>query len=315
MLLFLLNFVHLYSLFDRCIYYLLNDKMINKMKKTCVLNILVFGMVVMGGVIANSCDSVLQVLDGVATGVQSFTDQQNGTSSSSNTNYLAQSSTSSTQTSSYSYASPSSNNVAKVASNTGNTKREELGYGAFAIVQDNGGVINRTIYQHCPECYGKKLCSVCQGAKTCFACKGRGKVGTNITCECARNGVAGICSTCQGTGNCMFCATTGYPGYAPHRTQIIGKNGAVLSDDPIDYYGRASSKSSSKSSSSSSRGTCSKCKGQRYDSTPYTYAASASTANSMPPYHHNTGSSCSYCTKRTDHYHYPCSECHGFGHN
>ena len=284
--------------------------MINKMKKTCVLNILVFGMVVMGGVIANSCDSVLQVLDGVATGVQSFTDQQNGTSSSSNTNYLAQSSTSS-----YSYASPSSNNVAKVAPNTGNTKREELGYGAFAIVQDNGGVINRTIYQHCPECYGKKVCDGCRGAKICNVCKGRGKTGTNNLCICTVDGgIAGKCSICKGSGICPLCAMTGYPGYAPYRTQIIGKNGAVLSDDKIDYS-TASSKSSSKSSSSSSRGTCSKCKGQRYDSTPYTYAASASTANSMPPYHHNTGSSCSYCTKRTDHYHYPCSECHGFGHN
>jgi len=70
--------------------------------------------------------------------------------------------------------------------------------------------------------------------------------------------------------------------------------------------------SSSRSSSHASREMCSKCGGRGYERTSYQYAA-ASSSGWMPPYHNSGGGSCPYCNYKTDHYHYPCSECRGYG--
>lgn len=72
-----------------------------------------------------------------------------------------------------------------------------------------------------------------------------------------------------------------------------------------------SERKSRNSSSYSSRSSCPKCHGRRYESTAYNYAA-ASASGWMPPYHHTRGK-CSYCNRTGDHYHYPCTECHGHG--
>lgn len=194
------------------------------------------------------------------------------------------------------------------------TWREELGYGMFAINQgDPNGARQRTIYRMCSACRGTVLCGNCHGTKICTICNGRGGIvsagyGTYIPCMAC--GQTGKCGVCHGTGKCV-CSNSEYPGYMPGSTIVIGPDGKVIYNSR-DYD--SSSSSSSSSSSRSSRGTCSKCGGKRYESTAYQYAA-ASSSGWAQPYHNTSGSSCPYCSRKTDHYHYPCSECRGFGHN
>lgn len=193
------------------------------------------------------------------------------------------------------------------------TWREELGYGMFAINHgDPNGVRQRTIYRACSACGGTTQCGNCYGLKMCPICGGQGGIitagyGNFIPClACDR----GRCGVCHGTGKCA-CANYDYPGYMPGSTLVIGPNGEVIYNSYDD--GSSSVSSSRSSSSSSSRGSCSKCGGRRYESTSHQYAA-ASSSGWMPPYHNSGGDSCPYCNSRTDHYHYPCTECRGYGH-
>lgn len=205
-----------------------------------------------------------------------------------------------------------------VNGNLGNpvkTWREDLGYGMFAINKlDNNGVRFRTIYRPCNVCHGTTKCGNCYGTGLCTICGGRGGIitaGYGTYIPCAACGCTGKCGICKGAGRCV-CTNYEYPGYMPGSTIIIGPDGKVLHNSR-DYDSGSSSSYSSGSSSGSSRGTCPKCGGRRYESTPYQYAA-ASAAGWAQPYHNAAGNSCPYCNYSTDHYHYPCSECHGFGH-
>ena len=95
------------------------------------------------------------------------------------------------------------------------------------------------------------------------------------------------------------------------RGNIFSADGQLIfSDRGSDWNGGGSS--SSRSSSSGSK-VCPVCHGRKYSSQAYSYAA-GSAAGWMPPYHHGGGSGCPYCNSRSDHYHYPCNECHGTGH-
>lgn len=195
------------------------------------------------------------------------------------------------------------------------TWRENLGYGMFAINKlDNNGVRSRTIYRPCNVCHGTTKCGNCYGTGLCTICGGRGGIvtaGYGTYIPCAACGCTGRCGICKGAGKCA-CTNYEYPGYMPGSTIIIGPDGKVLHNSR-DYDNGSSSSYSSGSSSGSSRGTCPKCRGRRYESTPYKYAA-ASTSGWAQPYHNAAGNSCPYCNYSTDHYHYPCTECHGFGH-
>lgn len=198
------------------------------------------------------------------------------------------------------------------------TWREELGYGMFAINQgDPNGARQRTIYRACVACRGSVLCGNCRGTRMCTICNGQGGIitaGYGRYLPCAACGQTGRCGVCHGTGKCV-CANSEYPGYMPGSTIVVGPDGKVIYNSRDYDSGSSSSASSSRSSShSSSRGTCSKCGGRRYESTSYQYAA-ASSSGWMPPYHNSGGDSCPYCNYKTDHYHYPCSECRGYGHN
>lgn len=199
------------------------------------------------------------------------------------------------------------------------TWREELGYGMFAINQgDPNGVRQRTIYRACVACRGSVLCGNCHGMKMCTICNGQGGIitaGYGNYLPCAACGQTGRCGVCHGTGKCV-CANSDYPGYMPGSTIVVGPDGKVIYNSRDYDSGSSSSASSSSRSSShsSSRGTCSKCGGRRYESTSYQYAAGSS-SGWMPPYHNSASNTCPYCNYKTDHYHYPCTECRGYGHN
>ena len=189
--------------------------------------------------------------------------------------------------------------------------REDLGYGMFAINEGNpNGVHTRTLWRICIACRGAVLCGSCNGTKKCLLCSGQGGItmvsGNYIPCVACN--MTGQCTLCHGSGKCA-CAKSEFPGYMPGHITTYGMNGDIIYDS-----GSSSSKSSSSSSSKSSGGTCSKCGGRKYENTSYQYAA-ASTSGWMPPYHNSGGSSCPYCNYKTDHYHYPCTGCRGFGHN
>lgn len=197
------------------------------------------------------------------------------------------------------------------------TWREELGYGMFAINHGNpNGARQRTIYRACSACRGTVLCGNCHGMKMCTICNGRGGIvtaGYGNFIPCMACGRTGRCGVCHGTGKCV-CANSEYPGYMPGSTIIVGPDGQVVYNSRDLESGSSSSSSSRGSSYGSPRGgTCPKCGGRKYESTSYSYAA-ASTAGWAQPYHNSGGSPCPYCNYKTDHYHYPCSECRGFGH-
>lgn len=192
------------------------------------------------------------------------------------------------------------------------TWREDLGYGMFAINKlDNNGVRFRTIFRPCSACRGTTMCGNCYGTKVCTICRGRGGIitaGYGTYIPCAACGGGGMCGICKGTGKCV-CSNYEYPGYMPGSTLVMSPDGKVIHNSR-DY---GSGSSSYGASSGSSGGSCPKCGGRKYDSTPYQYAA-ASASGWAQPYHNSAGYSCPYCDGTTDHYHYPCSECRGFGH-
>ena len=195
------------------------------------------------------------------------------------------------------------------SSNTnGNVKtwREDTGYGFVIVKQYPNGIQIRTSWNKCPNCRGNVICAGCRGSGRCALCGGQGGIitsgyGQYIPCtSCQRTG---ICRECSGKGRCM-CSQYDYPGY------VIGATTSITPDGNVDRY---SVNGGSHSSSSSSTTTCSKCRGRRYESTPYNYAP-ASAHGWMQPYHHKGGSGCPYCSNTTAHYHHPCNACRGYGH-
>lgn len=212
------------------------------------------------------------------------------------------------------------NNSNRNNNNSGSiqTWREELEYGMFAINKGNpNGARQRTIYRACVACRGSARCGNCFGNGTCTICGGRGGIitaGYGNYIPCAACVQTGRCGVCKGTGKCV-CANSEYPGYMPGSTIMVGPDGKVIYNSRDYSGGFSSSASSSRSSSrSSSGGTCSKCGGRRFQSTPYRYAP-ASASGWMQPYHSYSGDSCPYCNTKTEHYHHPCTECRGYGHN
>lgn len=196
------------------------------------------------------------------------------------------------------------------------TWREDLGNGMFAINHGNPkGAHSRTIYRACSSCHGSAVCPNCHGTLKCTICNGQGGIvtaGYGRFIPCAACNQTGLCGLCHGTGKCV-CAKFEYPGYMAGSTLVIGPDGKVAYNSR-DYDNGTSSSSSSHSSTRSSGSTCTKCGGRRYESESHEYAA-ASAHGWAQPYHNDLGSKCPYCGYASDHYHYPCTECHGFGHN
>lgn len=184
---------------------------------------------------------------------------------------------------------------------------------------DNGGLLMQTVMP-CISCRGSKVCTSCYGQ--------RGRWGP------AFGGTWYPCNLCGGTGqnHCIVCAgkgeiiTTVYTegdesyGFSSNGTTSKSNSAGTIVQTPYGtkVYPNGETNSSSTSTSSpkanSSRTTCTKCGGRRYETTSYSSAA-ASTHGWMQPYHNSIGSSCPYCNSSTDHYHYPCTECRGYGHN
>ena len=231
---------------------------------------------------------------------------------SQNIAYIGGGHSSSTSNSSTAY----NNQQLSYPNNNGQTWREELEYGMFAINKGNpNGVRTRTIYRACAACRGTSGCSNCRGTGMCTICYGQGGIvtpGYGTYIPCAACGYTGRCGICHGSGKCV-CASTEYPGYMPGSTLVIGPNGQVISNSRDFDSGSLSSSKSSYSSGTGAGGTCPKCHGRRFETQSYQYAA-GSNAGWMQPYHNSSGSSCPYCGHATDHYHYPCSECRGYGH-
>lgn len=147
------------------------------------------------------------------------------------------------------------------------------------------------------------LCHACMGSKKCNICQGTGNAYWIINryhpCSaCAAT--PGTCTTCQGTGYTSF-TKTWKPGEAEAYLQ-------ARREVEAQYRQNGGS-----SSGSTGGGTCPRCGGRGFSGTSYEYAA-ASTSGWMQPYHHRGGSGCPHCSSARDHYHYPCTECHGYGH-
>lgn len=192
------------------------------------------------------------------------------------------------------------------------TWRENMAYGFAINEQFSDGTIRCTTYSRCQSCYGSGVCGMCGGSGACSFCYGRGmiySVGYSYPCQmCQRTG---RCNMCGGSRKCFCTRNNPYPGYTPHSIYWFSADGQLIfSDRGSDWNGGGSS--SSRSSSSGSK-VCPVCHGRKYSSQAYSYAA-GSAAGWMPPYHHGGGSGCPYCNSRSDHYHYPCNECHGTGH-
>lgn len=228
--------------------------------------------------------------------------------------------TGSSASNSNNYANNNANRSNNISNGSGRRWREDAGYGMFYDCQEmNGGMISKTLYGRCTACRGTSACGGCYGTAVCSICQGRGGIitaGYGNYIPCAACYQSGRCQICKGTGKCV-CASSDFPGYVPGSNTLYGADGRIISTNSFRSGGSSSSSSSSsssRSSSHSSRGTCSKCGGRRYESTAYQHAA-ASGSGWAQPYHNSGGSSCPYCNYKTDHYHYPCTECRGFGHN
>lgn len=202
-------------------------------------------------------------------------------------------------------------------SNNGKSFRTDLGNGNYTDYQwGDDGKLYATTRMQCLWCHGTKVCSICHGAGGVY---GRAYGGMWYPCKsCLGNGV---CSNCKGQGFTVSVSVTNPDGSGNlvssngYSVQSFGGGHVVTSPngDVTVREGRGSRNSGTgrKSSSYSSRSSCPKCHGRRFETTAYDYAA-ASTSGSLQPYHH-TGGNCPYCNRVGDHYHYPCSECHGHG--
>lgn len=193
--------------------------------------------------------------------------------------------------------------------------REDLGYGMFVITEKYpDGRTGKVWWITCSSCRGTTKCGLCYGTGKCSFCNGQGGIvspGYGNYIPCASCNRTGKCTLCQGTANC-FCTKYDYPGYMISSTIVMDENGQIIYNSRDFDIGSSSSSSSSKSSSSSSRSVCSKCGGAGYDSQSYIHAA-ASTSGWLQPHHNTVGTKCKFCGSSSDHYHYPCTECHGYG--
>jgi len=87
----------------------------------------------------------------------------------------------------------------------------------------------------------------------------------------------------------------------------------ITNDLKNNPSGGSSRRSRSSSRSVSSRQTCPSCGGSGYQVTRYSSAA-ASASGYKSPYHNHAGTKCPICSSTSDHYHYPCTKCYGYGH-
>ena len=144
-------------------------------------------------------------------------------------------------------------------------------------------------------CYG------CSGYNKCQMCQGTGQFyyGSYLGYR--------PCNACGATGSCSFCKGKGYI----VTTCVSDANGNVYAYDEDGNVHTNSGSYSSSSSSSSSRTPCPVCRGKKYEHTSYSSAAS-SAYGWKQPYHHRSGK-CPICGGYSEHYHYPCNECHGYG--
>lgn len=181
---------------------------------------------------------------------------------------------------------------------------------------DENGVLHTVTCQPCLWCHGTKICSICNGNGGVY---GRAYGGTWYTCKSC--GGTGVCQNCKGEGYTVTTTVTNPDGTSTlsssngYTANSFGGGTIVTSPDgKVTVHGGVGGADSQSSSSraSAGSGTCPKCNGRGFESTAYTHAA-ASTAGWMQPYH-CTGGKCPYCNRTDDHYHYPCNECHGYGH-
>ena len=213
--------------------------------------------------------------------------------------------------------SASNNSAITNNGNQGKSIRTDLPNGGYIDYNwDENGVLHTVTHQACIWCHGSKTCNICFGmggvsyGGMWYPCKSC--MGTKICQNCKGEGYTTSVGVVQPDGSGSMVSSNGYT------VNSFGGGHVVTSPDgKVSVHGGSgsssdnASSSSSRSSTSSSK-TCPKCNGQKYEATAYTYAA-ASASGWMPPYHH-TGGKCPYCNRVDDHYHYPCTECHGYGH-
>lgn len=149
------------------------------------------------------------------------------------------------------------------------------------------------------------------------------EIQQDIPCySCTMN--KGKCNICAGTGNCyysigsyMCCVACG--GFGQCKT--CGGDGIIQGTRQHWNKGQAEAflkahreveNAARRNAPTSSRSTCPVCGGARYKKERYS-AAAASASGWMPPHHNYAGNKCTVCSVATEHYHYPCSECFGYG--
>lgn len=204
-----------------------------------------------------------------------------------------------------------------------NQQRIDLGGGNYDIhTRNDDGSLDVKSVRICFGCHGSRICQACNGVG------GKTMSYSGTYYPCGMCGQTGRCKACMGQGTIISFTHTDING----NTHAVSSNGYTAQggaggtivtspDGKVTGHpsGAGSSSSSSRSSSSQStkstdKGICSKCGGRRYESASHQHAA-ASSSGWMPPYHNSGGNTCPYCNYKTDHYHYPCSECRGYGHN
>ena len=204
-----------------------------------------------------------------------------------------------------------------VTTNNGNTRhmRTDLPNGGYIdYTWDENGVLHTVTRQACLWCHGTKICSICNGAGGVY-----GRAYGGMWYPCKSCGGAGGCQNCKGEGFTVTTTVTNPDGTG----SLISSNGYTANsfgggtvvtspNGNVTVHGGGSDNHSSSSKGSSGSGTCPKCNGKGFESTSYTHAA-ASAAGWMQSYH-CTGGKCPHCNRTDDHYHYPCTECHGYGH-
>ena len=226
-------------------------------------------------------------------------------------------------TSGYGASGLAQNNVSQggsmTSSNDGKTMRIDLSDGSYQIntMNDDGSMDSKHV-NVCFACHGSKICQACMGQK------GKYMSYSGIYYPCTMCNQTGLCSACKGQGTTTLVTHVdadgnGY-GVSSNGYTMTKTAGGVMVTDPNGRTtahpsgGGDSSTKRERRSNTSGRGTCSKCGGKKYESASYN-ALPASTYGWAQPYHHSGGSGCPYCTSATDHYHAPCTECRGYGHN
>lgn len=181
----------------------------------------------------------------------------------------------------------------------------DMGTGTYECISYEDGSATCTTTMSCYSCVstGGK-CSICHGTGNGYAML----MAADRYIQCPSCGGGGVCGTCHGTRWCPPYSKHLLPGEAEawmetHREQKAEERAS-----------RSSSTGSSKSSSSSSSfSSCPKCHGAKWEPRYLEYAT-GTIVGWLPPMHNSLGTTCPVCSRSTDHYHTPCSECHGYGH-